>query len=76
MLAYVKFRGMTVAGSKAPIKSQQKAIAFLIGRKIGKGNMGSARPNLYPERVVNENRATISAGIKNLSAEIARMLNR
>lgn len=76
MLAYVKFRGLRVAGSKSPVASQQKAIAFLIGRKIGRGNMGPKRPNLYPDRVVNENRATISGGIKRLSAEIAAQLNR
>ncbi len=76
MLAYVKFRGLLIAGSKAPIKSQQKSRAFLIGRKLSKGNMGSKRPNLYPDRVVRENRATISSAKKRLSSQIAAMLNR
>ena len=79
MLAYVRKRGLVIAGSNAPIKTQQKSIAFLIGRKISKGDAAygpTRRPNFYPERVVRENRSEISSQIKHLSAAIAAMLNR
>ena len=75
MLSYVKQRGLVIAGSKAPIATQQKSIAFLIGRKIGRGNIGPGKPNLYPERVVRENRSEISSAIKRLSALIAAKLS-
>lgn len=76
MLSYVKARGLTLAGSKSPILAQQKSIAFLIGRKIGRGNIGPKKPNLYPDKLLAANRSTISGGIKRLSAQIAAMLNR
>ena len=75
MLAYVRHRGLTIAGSKAKLITQQKSIAFLIGRKIARGNINSKRPNLYT-RVVPENRGKIAAAIKRLSALVAQKLNR
>ncbi len=79
MLAYVRKRGLRIAGSSAPLLSQQKSIAFLIGRKIARGETAygpTRRPNLYPERVRRENAGIISSEIKRLSARIAASLNR
>ena len=74
ILAYVRFRGLTLAGSKAPIRTQQKSVAFLIGRRLSEKGTKNP-PHLY-EKIVDENRATIASGIKRLSAEIAGMLSK
>ncbi len=91
MLAYVRKRGLgrfqrisfskksgrlvRSSRSKMTITSVQKGIAFLIGRKLSKGNINSKRPNLY-SKVLDDNRATIAGGIKRLSSKIAEMLSR
>jgi hypothetical protein len=75
MLAYVKHRGLRIAGSRAPVLSQQKSLAFLIGRKIGKGNMNAKRPRLYT-KVLVEQAGVISSSIKRLNALVAARLNR
>lgn len=75
ILAWVKFKGLTMSGSRAPIEKQQRTIAFLIGRKMGKvGNIGPKKPNLYT-KVIPANKGIIAREIRSLSDAVAFSLN-
>ncbi len=74
MLAYVRFKGWHLRGSHAPLKTQQKSLAFLIGRR--QSEKGTKNPPHLYDQVVDANQGTITQAIKRLSSLVAEKLSR